>query len=382
MACSSILEVCTAPAADGGICELRVALYGYACEEHTVTTRDGYILSMQRMPMGRSGETGGHRPPVLLQHGLLMDGITWLLNSPDESLAFILADSGFDVWIANTRGTKYSQGHTSYSTDDSAYWDWSWDELVAYEFPATVQYVNDQTGQKLHYIGHSLGTLIGLVSLSQGIQMDLLRSAALLSPIAYLGQVSSALARTAAKIFLAEDMYWLGIHEFDPKGQPVENLLKVICKTPGVDCYDLMTSFTGKNCCLNSSSVDVFLDNEPQPTSTKNLIHLAQMIRGGTIAMYDYEDEEDNIKHYGQPTPPVYNMTSIPNDFPLFLSYGGADAVSDAQDVQILLENLKSRDGDKLVVQYQDDYAHADFVMAVNANQVVYDPLMAFFKLQ
>lgn len=37
-----------------------------------------------------------------------------------------------------------------------AYWEWSWDELVAYDLPATFQYVHDQTGQKIHYVGHSL----------------------------------------------------------------------------------------------------------------------------------------------------------------------------------------------------------------------------------
>lgn len=47
------------------------------------------------------------------------DGITWLLLPPDQSLAFLLADNGFDVWIANTRGTKYSRGHVSLSPDDS-----------------------------------------------------------------------------------------------------------------------------------------------------------------------------------------------------------------------------------------------------------------------
>lgn len=33
---------------------------------------------------------------------------------------------------------------------------------------------------------------------------------------------------------------------------------------------------SGKNCCLNSSTVDLFLMNEPQSTSTKNMVHLAQ----------------------------------------------------------------------------------------------------------
>uniref|UniRef100_F6HIF6 Triacylglycerol lipase 2 n=1 Tax=Vitis vinifera TaxID=29760 RepID=F6HIF6_VITVI len=188
-----------------------------------------------------------------------------------------------------------------------AFWDWSWDELVSYDLPASFQYVHDQTGQKLHYVGHSL-------------------------------------------VIFHNDLH---------------------CVVSA-----------GQNCCLNSSSVDVFLEHEPQSTATKNTIHLSQMIREGTLAMYDYKDEDENMEHYGQPTPPVYNMTTIPNDLPLFLSHGGQDALSDVNDVQLLLESLKDHDGDKLVVQYREDYAHADYVMASNAKQAVYDPLMAFFKLQ
>ncbi|MCL7022633.1 hypothetical protein MKW94_023011 [Papaver nudicaule] len=82
--------------------------------------------------------------------------------------------------------------------------------------------------------------------------------------------------------------------------------------------------------------------------------------------MYDYGDDEENTKHYGQSKPPVYDMTSLPNDLPLFLSYGGADALSDANDVHLLLANLKDHSRDKLVVQYQENYAHADFVRAVH----------------
>lgn len=51
----------------------------------------------------------------------LQDGITWLLNPPAQSLAFILADNGFEVWLANTRGTKYSLGHTSLISNNSVF---------------------------------------------------------------------------------------------------------------------------------------------------------------------------------------------------------------------------------------------------------------------
>lgn len=106
------------------------------------------------------------------------------------------------------------------------------------------------------------------------------------------------------------------------------------------------------------------------------------VIREGTIAMFDYQNKDENTRIYGQPTPPVYDMTRIPNDLPLFLSYGGADALSDVKDVQLLLESLKDHDGDKLVVQYRNDYAHADYVMGEKAEQDVYEPLISFFKLQ
>ncbi|RLM66601.1 triacylglycerol lipase 2-like [Panicum miliaceum] len=369
-------------AAANGTCQSRVEPFGYKCEEHTVTTADGYILSLQRIPGGR-GQSAAGNVPVLLQHGLFMDGVTWLMNSPAESMGYILADGGYDVWIANSRGTVYSRGHTTLSTGDPAYWDWSWDELASSDLPAVVQYVYAHSGgQRMHYVGHSLGTLIAFAALSEQQQLGMLRSAGLLSPIAYLDKVSSPLARGAADVFLGEALYWLGLNEFDPTGETVHKLVTDVCSQPGINCYNLMSVFTGDNCCLDNSSVQVFLAHEPQASATKNMVHLAQMIRRGTIARYDYGNAADNTKHYGQAAPPAYDVSAIPDDFPLFLSYGGRDSLSDVQDVKHLVQALKSHDGDKLTVQYLDDYAHADFVMAGNARERVYAPLMAFFKLQ
>lgn len=49
---------------------------------------------------------------------LVQGGDAWFLNSARESLGFILADNGFDVWIGNVRGTRWSHGHTSVSEDE------------------------------------------------------------------------------------------------------------------------------------------------------------------------------------------------------------------------------------------------------------------------
>lgn len=87
------------------------------------------------------------------------------------------------------------------------------------------------------------------------------------------------------------------------------------------------------------------------------------------------------MKHYGQDVPPDYNMSSIPNDLPLFVTYGGQDYLSVVGDVEHLLQKLELHGKTDLMVAYHPQYAHADFVMAVNANRFVYDPLIAFFKL-
>ncbi|XP_050884898.1 triacylglycerol lipase 2 [Lathyrus oleraceus] len=368
-----------------GICKTLVETQGYKCEEHTVTTNDGYILSVLRIPTGRSGKKAD-KPPVLLQHGLFcfnfydlfQDAAIWLVNNPEESLGFILADSGFDVWLVNGRGTKYSSRHTSLTTYDMAYWDWSWEELANYDLPASVEYVFNLTGQKIHYAGHSQGTLVAFVALSQGKLVNMLRSAALLSPIAHMNQLASPAIKLAAQLFLANDVYWLGLREFIPLLNEAAKFVGQICSTLHQPCFDLITFFTGPNCCLNSSRIDFYTDYEPNPTSTKNLIHLSQMIRTGQVAKYDYGIL--NMLRYGQLFPPTYDMTKIPKEFPLFISYGGKDYLSDVQDVKVLLNDLSNHDANKLVVLYKDEYAHVDFIMGIDAKQVVYDPVLAFYN--
>ncbi|XP_028771389.1 LOW QUALITY PROTEIN: triacylglycerol lipase 2-like [Neltuma alba] len=344
--------------------------------------KDGYILSLQRIPQGRAevGGSSGRKPPVIIQHGVLVDGVTWLLNSPEQNLPMILADNGFDVWIANTRGTRFSRKHTYLDPSNPAFWDWSWDELVTYDLPAVFDYVASQTGQKINYVGHSLGTLIALASFSEGSLVDQLQAAALLSPIAYLSHMNTALGVIAAKAFVGEITTLFGLAEFNPLGLPVTAFVKSLCHHPGVDCYDLLTALTGKNCCLNSSTVDLFLKNEPQSTSTKNMVHLAQTVRRGVLEKFNYVRPDYNIMHYGEIMPPVYNLSNIPRDLPLFLSYGGQDALSDVIDVGSLLDYLKLHDVDKLSVQFVKDYGHADFVMGVNAKDIVYNSVLAFFR--
>ena len=94
-------------------------------EEHYVTTKDGFILNLQRIPHGKNNSTSGSsKPVVFLQHGLTMDSTNWVLNGPSGSLGYILADRGFDVWLGNIRGNQYSQKHVKLDQSEDDFWDW------------------------------------------------------------------------------------------------------------------------------------------------------------------------------------------------------------------------------------------------------------------
>jgi len=64
----------------------------------------------------------GSKPPVLLQHGLESDMMQWVMNKPEVAPAFVLAREGYDVWLGNNRGTRFSSKHTTLDPKKKPYW--------------------------------------------------------------------------------------------------------------------------------------------------------------------------------------------------------------------------------------------------------------------
>lgn len=96
---------------------------GYRAEAHRVTTEDSYVLELHRILPAASTSEKKPRKVVYLHHGMVLDGHIWIVNSNENSLAYMLVDRGYDVWLGNSRGTRYSRQHLFLDAKQEKYWD-------------------------------------------------------------------------------------------------------------------------------------------------------------------------------------------------------------------------------------------------------------------
>jgi len=103
-----------------------------------------------------------------------MDSFLAFMLNDRNSIAFRLVDAGYDVWLNNSRGNRFSNEHQLLDLkmpnqkDEmnchvlkcrEKYFDYSFHEMGVYDQPALWKFVMKETNQKkITYIGHSQGT--------------------------------------------------------------------------------------------------------------------------------------------------------------------------------------------------------------------------------
>jgi len=359
---------------DGYTVNQMIQARGYPVEQHYAITSDGFILSMQRItgPRFSTGtpNTNASKPVVMLLHGLEDNSITWVVQQVvEESLGFILADAGYDVWLPNCRGNTYSTNNTHLDPSQTEFWQWSFDEMANYDLPTLIGYILNTTGaSKLSHVGHSQGTMVGFIAYENPELAAKVNLFVALGPVAWIYNCKSTLLTYLARLDINSIVALLGPKDFLPDTEIMKKLFPVLCSLDPKICENSLGLIMGyDNSDLNATRLPVIMAHEPSGTSIYNIIHFSQLVEDDNFQAYDY-GPAGNLKHYNSTSPKQYYPQNITADLPIALFYGGADDLADVADVEHLIPLLKN----VVFTHLEPNYSHIDFIWGETAYTKIY----------
>jgi len=287
---------------------------GFELEEHHVHTPDGFVLVMFRIKTEKRG------PPVLFMHGLCQSCECFITDR--DSLAFSMATKGYDVWLGNARGNRYSYKNTKLTPKQEEYWDFSMDEMALVDLPLMILHVLEHSKYlKLDYVGFSQGTAIGFACFSVRKDIaDKVSNFLAISPAGRLNRLPNPVIRAIVstdpklvfKIFgkksvLPSVFFWR----------------RVLSKQAFLDAMEKSVNHIFGWTMTNVASHQKYFlySNLYSFTSTKVIVHWMQIMSSGVLEMFD--DDVHHLKANRGRRTPIYPLDRIPCK--IHLLYGNKD---------------------------------------------------------
>ncbi|KAL8972955.1 MAG: hypothetical protein Q9183_000256 [Haloplaca sp. 2 TL-2023] len=361
------------------------SLFGYYAEEHVVQTGDGYLLGLHRLGWKKgeeglrvnTGDSSTRKPVVYLHHGLLMNSEVWVcLIEKERCLPFMLVEKGYDVWLGNNRGNKYSKKSTRSSPTSNAFWDFSMDQFAFHDIPDSIDYILATTVQpSLSYIGFSQGTAQAFATLSIHPTLNdkvdvFIALAPAMSPAGLHNGVVDALIKASPDVLFLT----FGRRSILSSATMWQAILYPPIFVRLIDIsLAFLFNWTSKNVSVHQK-----LAAYPHLysfTSTKSVVHWFQIIRNKSFQMYD--DDVHAPLSLGA-TERYYKVAKFPTrniKTPIVLVYGGSDSLV---DINVMLRELPNHTVAKEVPHFE----HLDFLWADHIEELVfpqvYDALEAY----
>lgn len=340
-------------------------------------TDDGYVLTLHRIP-------NFNKTVVFLQHGLISSSGDWVLAGPGRSLAYILFDSGYDIWMGNARGNTYSRKHKKISPNSQSFWNFDWHEIALHDLPAMINLVLKRTGkEEVDYIGHSQGTTILLVLTSKVPKFGRkIKSAHLLAPVAYMSNAKAPLAPLGASLFGKPTplMETFGNTEILSNSRGMELLGLYLCNDRvALDAcasgWFLIGGYNEPN--LNRTLLSEVLAITPAGSSLRQVLHFLQEYLSGKFREWDHGPAK-NMEVYGSKNPPDYPVGNI--KVPIYLYYSKNDFLSSDLDVERLYNEMHLEIAKEKYLVPDLKFSHIDYLYGLNSKEVLYDRIVFNLK--
>lgn len=368
---------------------------GFMIQHYNVETEDGYILDLWRLNDAYDtlfSDELAERAPVIISPGLGCDGTIFMNNNRTNSVAYMMFDEGYDVWIINNRGDLYSRKHKTFSVDSEEFWDFTMYEQAKYDVVSSINFVLSKSNyDKVTLVGHSMGSanIVVLLSMHEefGFDTSLINSVVLTAP--------ATISEHMSALFLEK------IHDMED-GEAEKIIFRIFGRKSFVDhdifglplarlsyrlpdlAYEIVEWSCGEDSthAYDGDDIYYYLNFYPSGTSVYSMAHYLQLIKRGGFQAYDYSftDKSLNVKHYGSQVPPTYDLDKIPSNIPILIMPGGTDTMATLEDCKTLYNLLSEKQRVDLEMHVVEGYNHVDFMWGRNAGEVLYPKIKEFLE--
>jgi len=360
------------------VCEF-IENRGFKVEKHFATTPDSYIIGLQRIPYKMTPPDGADEPVedkqvtrrgvVLFIHGFMQSSEAFVIRKDvHNSIPLVLASAGYDVWLGNNRGNKYSCKHTSKKASHDDFWDFCLDEMIRYDLPTMIEYVLAQSGaETLTIIGFSQGTAQSFACLSSNSQIaKRVNLFIALAPVSAVKGFSNPVVDNLARSRPDFVFLLFGKRAILPSAHFWRKILSRSLFVTAID-KAILFLFGWTAQCIDPAEKALLYSHIYSFSSTKTVCHWFQIIQSSRFQMFD-----DAMSSTYSSSSTGYSLISLPQyctnqlQCPVACFYGGKDNLP---NTSALLSTLPK---EKLVFLHkEDEYEHLDFMWAKDTGKKI-----------
>lgn len=366
------------------------------------------------------------QPPVLLEHGGTIDPTAYLVASSiqhfpekwprtaqdgpmkswNRSLAFMLANNGFDVWLAETRGSNdRNRRHIKTKALKTAlkggnagknmtvgeqineiisewdYWGFSQDDIIAHELKSHMDTVLRLTGsKKLHLMTFSLSTPTSLAFLS--IRPDYASKVQ--------GYISMAPIISGEGVSKFVKVVFQTVCPLLPNSIGTLVLTDIILTQPFRDAITLLSVNKRIRYSSVKSVITSFMGSSPKwrtlldlnvighlfrSLSFKELKQMCQQTRANKLQKFDYGPLKNKLI-YNQTDPPVYDISNLKIKDWIVVSAAN-DLLSTPQVYEHLYKIVNPKPMAHIVAQ---GFNHLDLIVGWENDKYVNMPIVRYLE--
>jgi lysosomal acid lipase/cholesteryl ester hydrolase len=343
------------------------------CSDGYAYTADGWRLGVRHF---RPPVPDPEKLPVVLCHGLGLNGTFWTITDPGTYLPAQLAARGYDVFIFDFRGSGESArvglvGRVNAELRQTPLLEigetkWTVDEIIKYDVPAVLDYVKDTTGRdRVNWVGHSLGGMLMFPYLE--LSPDRWRIANFVAMGSTITFADDAETKAQQLRMLRANRGLRKLSTVMSTGRLGRPLMFV--RFPGLDKIDKFY-YTAEN--VDKTTVARFYGYTLEDTGSSALLQLEPYLAEGRFMSADRSIDY------------VSRLNEV--EAPILMIAGDADIMSDVASTELTFKAIGSTD--KTLARFGkaegnvSDYGHCDLVWSRYAPKEIFPPLIDWLDVR